>query len=293
MSDFFKDYNPWVQFIFFISVLGFTMFIRHPVVQIFSFLGALCYLIIQSGFYNSYKIILMSLGTGVLIAIINPLLVHQGVTILGYFRNGNPLTLESIIFGISAGFMFMSVMLWFSCHNKIMTSDRILYISGVTFPALSLIFSMVLRFVPLYIERIKTINACRKGIGEDISEGNIFKRFKNAIKVFSIFVTWSLESSIETADSMKARGHGLRGRTHFAIFNIDRRDFISLVFLIISIATLIYANYLRTFKIVIYPTIKIARITPFSYVVFVLFGILAFMPVIISIMEEFRWKYLR
>lgn len=293
LSDFFKDYNPWVQFIYFISVLSFTMFIRHPVVQVFSFLGSISYIIIQNGLYNSYKIISVSIITGILIAIINPLLVHQGVTILGYFSNGNPLTLESIIFGVSAGVMFTSVMIWFSCHNKIMTSDKILYISGVLFPSLSLIFSMVLRFVPLYIERIKTINACRKGIGDDITEGNIFRRFKNALKVFSIFITWSLESSIETADSMKARGHGLKGRTHFAIFKFERRDILSIIFLVLSLIILIYGVYLRKFKMVIYPVIKIAKITPFSYAIFIIFGVMTFLPVIVSIVEEFRWKYLR
>lgn len=37
-------------------------------------------------------------------------------------------------------------------------------------------------------------------------------------------VTWALENAIETADSMKSRGYGLRGRTAFSIYRMEDRD---------------------------------------------------------------------
>ncbi|VFB15698.1 Energy-coupling factor transporter transmembrane protein EcfT [Urinicoccus massiliensis] len=291
MNDFFKDYNPWGQGVFFLGIVAFTMFLRHPVVQVFSLLGALVYNWIQVGLGRSLKTFCMALGSGVFISILNPLLVHQGATILAYFPNGNPLTLESIFFGLSAGAMFTSTILWLSCHNRIMTSDRILYLSAGVFPSLSLILSMVLRFVPLYKERIKTIYACRLGIGEDLSQGNLWRRFKNALKIFSIFVTWSLEASIETADSMKARGHGLPGRTHFALFKMERRDWVLLGLLAFCASTCILAAYRRKFKLVIYPMVKIAKLTSFSIFAFGAFILFAFMPVFVSLLEEYRWKY--
>ena len=291
MSDFFKDYNPWGLCVFFIGIISLTMFTRHPVVQILSVLGALTYSWIQVGMKGSLKTISMALGAGIFITILNPILVHQGATILGYFPNGNPLTLESIVFGVSAGCMFTTTILWFSCHNRVMTSDRILYLSGRILPSLSLIFSMVLRFVPLYKNRIQTIYACRLGIGEDFKKGNIIKRFKNALKIFSIFVTWSLEASIETADSMKARGHGLKGRTHFALFWVEKRDIVLLLSLFTFLIVCTLASYFRKFKIVIYPMVKIAKVTPFSILAFICFFVLAFTPALICLMEECHWKY--
>lgn len=293
MTDFFKDYNPWGQGLFFLFILAFTMFLRHPVVQVASFLGALSYLLVQVGLRKSWKTLLAAISTGLFITILNPILIHQGATILWYFPNGNPLTLESLLFGLSAGLMFTSMILWFSCHNRVMTSDRILYLFGRILPSLSLIFSMVLRFVPLYKERIRTIYACRKGIGEDMSQGSLLHRFKNALKIFSIFVTWSLESSIETADSMKARGHGLPGRTHFALFKMEVRDYFLLGFVLLGGILCILAGYFRRFKMVIYPTVKIAKVDGFSLVAFFVFIVLAFMPVILSLVEEYQWKYSR
>ncbi len=45
-------------------------------------------------------------------------------------------------------------------------------------------------------------------------------------------VTWSLENAIETADSMRARGYGLPGRTSFSIYRFDSRDSSALAWLV-------------------------------------------------------------
>ena len=50
------------------------------------------------------------------------------------------------------------------------------------------------------------------------------QRVRSALRVFSIVVTWSLESGIITADSMRCRGYGLPGRTAFSIYRFDDRD---------------------------------------------------------------------
>ena len=40
--------------------------------------------------------------SALLAAVVNPAFVHQGVTILTYLPSGNPLTLESILYGLAA-----------------------------------------------------------------------------------------------------------------------------------------------------------------------------------------------
>lgn len=78
----------------------------------------------------------------VITALINPAFSHQGVTILTYLPSGNPLTLESILYGIYAAFLLITVIAWFSCFNAVMTSDKFMYLSGGIIPALSLVLSM-------------------------------------------------------------------------------------------------------------------------------------------------------
>jgi energy-coupling factor transport system permease protein len=46
--------------------------------------------------------------------------------------------------------MLAAVISWFSCYNAVMTSDKFVYLFGRVIPALSLILSMTLRFVPKF-----------------------------------------------------------------------------------------------------------------------------------------------
>jgi energy-coupling factor transport system permease protein len=223
-------------------------------------------------------------------AIINPLFNHAGATILFYFKSGNPFTLESMIYGIAAAIMFVTVILWFSCYNEIMTSDKIIYIFGNIIPSLSLIFSMVLRFVPRYIEQIQIISNSQKAIGRDMSQGNIIQRAKNGLKILSIMITWALENSIETADSMRARGYGLPGRTSFSIFKFDKRDKIVLGLSLILISIIVFGAFKGENTIRFFPSIKIPEITGFSLLIYISYFLLCMMPIIINIQEAIKWK---
>ena len=65
-----------------------------------------------------------------LTALINPAFNHEGQTILTYLSNGNPITLESIVYGVAAAAMLVAVICWFSCYNSVMTSDKFVYLFG-------------------------------------------------------------------------------------------------------------------------------------------------------------------
>ena len=136
-------------------------------------------------------------------ALINPAFNHEGVTVIAYLPSGNPLTLESILYGIVAASMVATVICWFSCFNKIMTSDKFIYLLVRIIPSLSLILSMTFRFVPKFKNRYKKFQMHRKSMGRDTSEGSVFARVKNSIRILSAVITWSLENAIDTSDSMK------------------------------------------------------------------------------------------
>ncbi len=70
-------------------------------------------------------------------------------------------------------------------------------------PALSLIFSMALRFVPRFQAQFRVVQNGQKCLGKLEGEG-IFSRIRGAVRVLSIMVTWALENAIDTADSMKS-----------------------------------------------------------------------------------------
>ncbi len=293
MSNSFKSFHPIVNFYYFVVVIFFSMFFMHPIFLSISLICSFIYSVALKGKKAVKFNILYMLPLLIVTAFINPAFNHEGVTILFYLKGGNPITLESIIYGIAAAMMFISVILWFSCYNEIMTSDKFIYLWGRIIPGISLIISMVLRFVPKYKAQIKNISNGQKSIGRDISNGNIITRAKNGIKILSIMTTWALENAIETADSMKSRGYGLRGRTSFSIFRFDKRDKITLSSMFILTVVILIGYWFGKNSIKYFPYIKIEPISAFSIVVYSSYFLLCITPVIADFREEIKWKYLK
>lgn len=293
MKDTFSLIHPIVNFIFFAFVIAFSMFITNPICLAISLISGL----INALYLNGKKIVrlclLYLLPMVCLVAVINPVFNHAGVTLLYYFPWGNPLTLESILYGISAAVLLSSVILWFSCFNAIITSDKFVYLFGRIIPSLSLVLSVALRFVPQFTARMKLVRNSQKCIGRDFSNGSVISKIKNGINILSIMISWSLESSIETADSMKSRGHGLKGRTAFSIYKFDKRSCaVLLIVLFAGIAiSIMYLSGLMSFSY--FPSIKGNLFQPYSFIFYILYAGLMNLPLIINIWEGIKWKRLR
>ncbi len=288
--DAFSSYHPFVNFLYFFLVLIFSMCLMHPACLVISLTAAFTYSIWIKGkkaaIFNFFVMIPFLLLT----AIINPAFNHEGATILTYLPNGNPLTLESILYGIAAATMFVAVICWFSCYNEVMTSDKFVYLFGKIIPALSLILSMVLRFVPRFKAQIKVISNAQKCVGRDVSNGSIFQRAKHGITILSIMITWALENAIETADSMKSRGYGLPGRTAFSIFKFQARDKKALLAIFLLAVLVILGSIFGALYFRYYPTMKGNPLNVLAYLPFLAYGGLCIVPIIIDEQEERQWK---
>jgi len=290
MRDTFSTFHPVVNFVYFSAVILFSMFFLHPILLGIGIISALIYSVTLKGKRTVKFSLLCMLPLLLLMAALNPAFNHQGETILCYLKNGNPVTLESILYGAAAACMFVTVILWFSCYNAVMTSDKFIYLFGRIIPALSLILSMVLRFVPRYTAQIKVISNAQKCIGRDASQGNIVRRVRNGIKILSIMTTWALENAIETADSMRSRGYGLPKRTSFSLFRFDSRDKAVLTAVVGFILAVLTGSAAGQNTIRYFPSIKVVKVTFFSISVYCAYFILCMLPVFINILEDTKWK---
>ena len=289
----FKTYHPIVIFTYFVFAVGFSCFFMHPVPLVMSLTGGLLYTGVLSGGKGVKKNLIYILPVLVLMALLNPLFNHQGVTIIGYLPGGNPLTLESVIYGISSSLMLACVVFWFSCYNKVVTSDKFIYLFGKIIPALSLVFSMTLRFVPKFTKQLKVVATSQKCMGRDISKGSIIKRAKCGLNILSIMTTWSLENSIETADSMKARGYGLSGRSAYSIYTFDKRDKSALFTILMMAFYILLGSFFGCMQFEYFP--KITAVNCSVYEISVMFAYLLFFiyPILLEIKEVKKWKALK
>ena len=144
----FASCHPAAAFLFFAAVIGTTMFCLHPVLTPLSLLLALGTAAVLCPRHTASQCVALALALPPLSAALNALFSHAGVTILLYLPSGNPLTRESLVYGAFAGGMLAAVLVWFAVVRAVMTSDKLLWLFSRLAPALALLLSMTLRFVP-------------------------------------------------------------------------------------------------------------------------------------------------
>ena len=287
IKDNFSALHPIISFTYFAAVLFCSMFFLHPAFLVISLVCSFMYSIYLNGAKAAKFNFAVLLPMLLVLAIVNPLLNHSGMTVILYI-NDHAITTEAIFYGIAAATMFISVIAWFSCCNAVMSSDKFLYLFGRVIPALSLIFSMVLRFVPKYKAQIKVISHAQTCIGKGVKNGNILTRAKNGMMILSILTTWALENGIETADSMRARGYGLSGRTAFSTYRFDSRDKTAFAMLLVLIAAVFAGSLLGENTVIYFPVIFAKPITNISFAVYAAYALLCLFPLELNLITRYR-----
>lgn len=285
-------YHPLVSFGYFIAVIAGTLLFIHPVFVLISLVCA----ILAAAFINGKKAFLGTLGFGipmfVFIALANPLFNHRGATILFYLFD-NPVTLEAVIYGIvSAGMMFAAV-IWFTCYNTVVTSDKFIYIFGRILPSIALIVSMTLSLIPRLMAQVKIIADSQRSIGLDWKSGSLKNRVRSGARVLSILVSWALEDAVITADSMKARGYGQHRRSNFSIFRFGKRDAIMMAVIMLLFAAEIFAYASGRGTMEFYPAMVMPEIDFTDILIYVSYITLGILPIVIQMKEDRKWKRLK
>ena len=170
-----------------------------------------------------------------------------------------------------------------------MTSDKFVYLFGRVIPALSLVLSMTLRFVPKFKAQMQTVMEAQRCVGRDTSNGSLPQRRKSAAKVFSIMLTWSMENAIETADSMRSRGYGLPGRSAFSVCRFDSRDRAAIGWLLLCGAYVASGWIAGGTWFRYYPAIKAAAVTPLTVRFALVYLALCLTPVLIDWWNGHVW----
>lgn len=283
-------FHPIANLAFFAVVIGFSMIFMHPAALGVSLVGAVCFYIQLRGRRGAGFLFKLALPAALVTALINALFNHRGETVLTRFPNGSPITLESLLYGLSAAAMMASVLVWFACFSTVMTSDKLMYLFGKILPWLSLVLSMTLRFVPRFRKQFERVREARLCMGKPAASG-LKGKIKEAFGCFSVMAAWSLEGSAETADSMKARGFGLHGRTTFAVYRFSARDVCMLVWLGACAAFVITAAANGCFSWEYFPSVGGRTLeSPLSAAAFAAHLAACLTPLWVGILEGLQWR---
>ena len=288
----FEACHPAVNLIYFAAVVFGMISFKHPIFLGISFFCAFAYSVKR----NKWKAVIFNtilIPLAVLFALYYSSYHHFGMTELGINFVGNRLTLESMIYGLVLGFVIAGVMIWFSCVYSVFTTDKVVYLFGKVSPRLSLFLAILLRMVPRIKKEGQRINMAQKGIGRGTNQGNIFQRFVNCIRVFSMLISWTIGALRQSSDSMRSRGSVLRGRTAFSIYRFDNRDRAYVIGLFACL-TVTYMGYLlRQTRMIYDPRLLWTPITVMSYVFYLGYAIFCLMPLGLELWTEWRFKKAR
>lgn len=235
--------HPLVIFVYFCAVIVLCMCTLNPVFVLLSFLAASALLIATSGVQKWARTLLIFAPALLIISGANFFFNRIGETILFSWGTWN-FSLESLIYGVTSSFMLLAVIIWFMNYQEIMTNDKFLALFSRIAPTSSLVVSMIFRFIPQLSAQGRAITLAQKtllGDAPDTKRGAV----SYTARITSILMGWSMEQSIETADSMRARGYGAQRRTTFSSFRFTLGDGIALgvlCALLIASAGVLIAN---------------------------------------------------
>lgn len=279
----FSRLNSGVLFLYFLSVIGITMFTQNVYLRAISVMISLlnaCLFDVITDFFKDFR---FYLSVFLVITISNPLFVHRGNTVLFYLKN-TPITLEAIAYGANFSLSMIAVLVWFRIFSKLMTAEKINEILGKRFATVGMIAVLTLRYVPEFKRRFAGIAAAQRSAGL-ICEDTWFEKVKSYLKIFMSLAEFSLEKSANTAISMNARGYSLHNHTQISHKKLQFNELLVLILtLVITVCVMIFSlnhKLLTSF----YPIIKV----DFSVIPTILFTILTLVPTFFELEDRLKW----
>lgn len=285
----FERCHPGVNFIYFAAVLAGTVCFDHSAFLAVSFLCAFAYSAKRGG-VRALVFDLCLLPLAAAFALYYSSYNHFGLTVLSRNMVGNNMTLEALVYGAALGITGAGVCMWLSCVFSVFTTDKVVYLFGKASPRLSLFLAIALRMIPRIKKEAKRINTAQKGIGRGTNQGNILRRFLNCLRIFSMLITWTIDSLTAASEAMRSRGSSLRGRKAFSVYRFDNRDRAFVVGLFVCITLTVMAVIMGQTDMVYDPQIipeKVNGIFCLGY------ALLCLMPLGLELWTEYKFRKAR
>ncbi|MGB4609690.1 MAG: energy-coupling factor transporter transmembrane component T [Saccharofermentanales bacterium] len=287
-----KDYHPIVSFVYFICVLTCSMITRNPIWVLLCLIFAAIYAIQIKGVRHFLFQFLYFLPMLFFIVFMNSYFNSLGLTVLFYIGKGSPVTVENLTYGVISGLALFTILLWFVCFNSLLTSDQILTIMGKRFPTIGLSLAMIIKFIPDTIKQGREILLNQKAmLGKQKLTGK--QKLKFAARMLTILLSWSMENSLETADSMLAKGYPGRKRINYGREHFNSADTGLISTMIILLSGHLVCAFSGPIKFAYYPFLKWSGLAT-DRIILILsllsLGLILVFPLFLDIINRFKWQ---
>lgn len=282
----FEQCHPVVNLIHFTAVLVGTVTFQHPVYLAISFLSAFAYSVKRNG-RKAVVFNLCLIPFAAVFALYYSSYHHFGITVLRQNFIGNNMTVESLVYGFVLGVTAASVIMWMSCVYAVFSTDKMVFLFGKISPRLSLLLAILLRMAPRCKQEARRIHTAQRGIGRGVNQGDCLQRIKNCLRIFSMLVTWVIDSLTIASESMRSRGSNLRGRTAFSIYRFDNRDRAYVIAMFTCLTVTLMAVILGQTDMVYDPRLIWKPITPVSWLLYAGYAVFCLMPMMLDLWMDY------
>ena len=241
--------------LFFLTAICFTFCTQHPVYVALTCIMAGAYLVYLRGVRPFLRSLGMFSPMVLFVGILNSLFNSAGATSLWKWGPFS-VTVEGMCYGLAVGGMLAAILLWFSCYNEVMTEDKFTYLFGRKLPTISLMVSMISRWIPRMVSRGHSVYDSQEALigGYDQTKSGKMKR---GLRMATVLTGLGMEDSVQTADSMCARGYGATSRTSYARFKWHTRERIVLGLLIVLLVMNVVLLVTGTGSFKFYPRVSV------------------------------------
>lgn len=287
----FPSFHPVVEAGFFLCAIGLGIFLASPPFAIVSLAAAMAAhrLTAGSGVWRAWAALAPLM---LVVSLVNPFFLPLGDTVLFSYGADRAYTLEALIAGMSTAALLAAVLCWFSVFNRVMDSDKLLYLLGAAAPTLAMALVLVLRFVPSFGRRAQEVAQSRAGIGLGIGvDAGWRAQVREAAAVLSALAAWSLEHGVATADSMESRGYGTGRRTSVAARRLSPADGVALVVLGVLTACVMAQAAQGYADMALFPRMALPASLPSFLQALVCYAVLVFLPVFVDGGSRLQWHW--
>ncbi len=227
----FRSLHPAVLVLYYAGGMTFGMLLFHPATLLAGLLSsAAVHLALDRGEELCRWAKPLLLGA-LALALLNPLLVRQGATVLFYLGQ-LPVTKEAAVYGLTMAAAVLNLLVMAVSWRIVVSGQAFLYLFARVSPKGALLAMMAIGLVPRLRRRLGELMLVQQTRGVTVSAGSFRARAANGVRLVQSLLAWSLEDALQTADSMQARGYGLGPRSSYMHVRLRRRDLVSGVFLL-------------------------------------------------------------
>lgn len=242
MSRGFKAFHPFVLLIFYTLAITFIMYYQELIALTFIAIAIVLMNLLFDKGVQLRKWLKPLIIMGVFIIILTPVFNHIGNTVLFYLFHW-AITLDAILQGVVFALTLVNIISLFVTFNIILTNEKLLFLFGKWFPKWALLTMLSIRFVPLLKDRLTEIEEVQRFKNSTIKNTSFKRKIQNGMAQIQTLLSWSLEESIQTADSMDARGYGAGKRSKYHRYRLKLKDWILLtVFTVITSLFVLFLN---------------------------------------------------